>query len=76
MFKKSIIILLSLFALSCGDKKEKENSGSKTIIEEVNTELKQEIESLEGVTEDIKNTEESIEASIKKLDDMLNKIEN
>ncbi|MCF7567588.1 hypothetical protein L3X37_04310 [Sabulilitoribacter arenilitoris] len=76
MFKKSIIILLSLFALSCGNKKEKENSDSEVTIEVVSTELKQEIESIEAVTEELKKAEESIEASIKKLDDMLNKIEN
>ncbi|TYA78533.1 hypothetical protein [Seonamhaeicola marinus] len=72
MFKKSIIVLALLFALSCGDKKEK-----KTITNEIEAkELKQEIDSIERITEQINNTEESIEASIVKLDNLLNEIED
>ena len=71
-----LILFLSLVVLSCGNKKEKESSESKPNIEEITTELKKEIESVESVTEEIMNAEESIEASIKKLDDMLNEIEN
>lgn len=71
---KKIIILLSILILSCGNKKEK------TVSEELNkteiTELKQEIDSIEEITGEVKQTEESIEASIKKLDEMLNEIEN
>ncbi len=69
MLKKSIIILLVLLAISCGGKKEKNNQAENTVLE-------QEIESIEAVTEELKNTEESIEASIKKLDTMLNEIED
>ena len=36
--------------------------------------VKQEIDSLKLVSEEIENTEESIDASIKKLDDMLNEM--
>lgn len=67
MLKKSVMILLVLIAISCGGKKDKNN-------QEETIELKQEIDSIEAFTEEIKNTEESIEASIKKLDDMLNEI--
>ncbi len=74
MFKKSIIILLTLLAFSCGNKKDKENSDTAIVVD--STELKQEIDSLENFTEEIKNTEESIEASIKKIEDLLNDIEN
>lgn len=69
MLKKSIIILLVLLAIGCGGKKEKDNQVENTVLE-------QEIESIEAVTEELKNTEESIEASIKKLDAMLNEIED
>ncbi|WP_298340430.1 hypothetical protein [uncultured Algibacter sp.] len=69
-----LILFLSLTILSCGNKKEKKNVDSEANIEEVSTELKQEIESIEALNEELKNTEKSIEASIKKLDDMLNEI--
>ncbi|WP_298551667.1 hypothetical protein [uncultured Algibacter sp.] len=71
---KKIIILLSILILSCGNKKEKTVSEELTKTEI--TELKQEIDSIEEITGEIKQTEESIEASIKKLDEMLNEIEN
>ena len=66
----SLIILLSLVAFSCGDKKEEESTSVK--LEALHVE--QEIKVLEAVTKDIKNTETSIEESIKKLDEMLNEL--
>lgn len=73
MIKKSIILLFSVVILSCGDKKDKSANKEQNTVEEI--ELKQEIDSIEAVTNEIKNTEESIDASVKKLDEMLNELE-
>ncbi|MFS4483662.1 hypothetical protein ACKGJY_11635 [Hyunsoonleella sp. 2307UL5-6] len=70
MSKYILILSLSIFFLSCGKKQKKKDKI------EASSELKQEIDSLELVTKEIKSTEESIEVSIKKLDDMLNEIDN
>lgn len=59
-----LILFLSLAVLSCVDKKENQEHKSTTQV--VSPELKQEIESIEAVTQEIKNTKESIDASIKK----------
>lgn len=73
MVKNSLIILLSIFALSCVDKKEKP-SIEKPIKQIEKVELNKEIDSLETITKKIEETEESIESSIEKLDGMLNEI--
>ena len=67
MYKQILILVLSIFILSCGNKKNNTSQAESTI-------LKQEIDSLKLVSEEIENTEESIDASIKKLDDMLNEM--
>ncbi|TBN00218.1 hypothetical protein EYD45_14865 [Hyunsoonleella flava] len=74
MMKKSIILLLAIFILSCGNKKDISTSKEENSVEL--KELKQEIDSIEAVTNEIKNTEDSIDASVKKLDEMLNELEN
>lgn len=69
MKKQILILLLSSFILSCGGKEKNQNQSESNEIE-----LIQEIDSIEAATKELKSTEESIEASIKKLDDMLNEI--
>lgn len=76
MKKISLVILVSLFVLSCGDKKEKETSSQENATVEVESvELIKEIDSLETITQEIKTTEEDIETSIEKIDKLLNEIE-
>ncbi len=68
-----LVMLLLLVAFSCGNKKEKKEAED-TAVKLEKLHMEQEIKVLEAVTEEMKNTEASIEASIKKLDEMFNEL--